>query len=85
MYDKVSDYGIKCGSCGRTSRLLDFCKTPLGGDLPKDTFQCPACGFAWRVRGPKEMRTDRWGLTYYPEHPDQIEPGGRLIRVPRAL
>lgn len=34
---------ITCGACGHQADYLEFTRTPLFGDLPKDTFQCPKC------------------------------------------
>lgn len=45
---------MTCGWCGHRADLDEFTRTPVGGDLPKNTFQCPACGRAFerRVSGP---------------------------------
>jgi hypothetical protein len=45
---------ITCGSCGQSADIDAFTRTPVGGELPKNTFQCPACGCAFerRVKGP---------------------------------
>jgi len=37
---------ITCGACGHEDDYILFTRTPIFGDLPKDTFQCPACGIA---------------------------------------
>lgn len=40
---------ITCGRCRHTADFFDFCRTPITGELPKDTFQCPNCRTAWRM------------------------------------
>lgn len=46
--------------CGHTADIDDFCRTPIGGELPKGHFQCPACNRAWR-RKESEHRILRFG------------------------
>ncbi len=38
---------ITC-KCGHTADLEEFCRTPIGGELPPGHFQCPRCGEAWK-------------------------------------
>lgn len=40
---------ITCGHCGHEADFFDFCKTPITGELPRGTHQCPACRKAWRM------------------------------------
>lgn len=40
---------LKC-ECGHSADLIEFCRTPIGGELPPGQFQCPGCGRAWRRR-----------------------------------
>lgn len=37
---------ITCGGCGHVGDFEGFVSTPVYGELPKNTFQCPACGLA---------------------------------------
>lgn len=38
--------------CGHVADLEEFCRTPIGGELPPGHFQCPKCTEAWkRVEG----------------------------------
>lgn len=39
---------LTCGHCGHQDELDCFCRTPIGGELPKGQYQCPACNIAWR-------------------------------------
>ena len=41
-------FAMRCNPCGHTAPMDDFCKTPIGGDLPHGTYQCPACRVAFR-------------------------------------
>jgi hypothetical protein len=45
---------ITCGRCFHEGDLDTFTATPIYGDLPPNTVQCPACGIAIekRVSGP---------------------------------
>jgi hypothetical protein len=40
---------LTCGTCGHKGEFDDFCKTPVGGDLPRGVYQCPVCNRAVRV------------------------------------
>jgi hypothetical protein len=39
---------IRC-ECGHEADIEAFCSTPINGDLPAGTYQCPSCWRAWRV------------------------------------
>lgn len=39
-----------CGGCGHQGELARFCRTEIGGDLPKNVYQFPACGLAIEKR-----------------------------------
>jgi ribosomal protein S27E len=45
---------IACGGCGHEADIDAFTRTAVFGELPKNTFQCPACGLAIerRMSGP---------------------------------
>jgi hypothetical protein len=63
-----------------------FCRTPVGGELPLDRYQCPQCRKGWRIRGPGEMTERFEGRGFLPDHPDAIrEPDDRLVRVGTVL
>ena len=51
---------LTCAHCGHTADLFDFCKTPITGELPEGTHQCPACRKAWRM---EVIETERHKLT----------------------
>jgi hypothetical protein len=38
---------MTCGQCGHQDDFLNFCHTPITGDLPRGTHQCPSCQKAW--------------------------------------
>jgi hypothetical protein len=40
---------LSCGKCGHTADFEEFCHTPIAGELPRGTHQCPACRKAWRM------------------------------------
>lgn len=42
---------IRCGvpRCGHVAPFGAFCTRPVSGQLPPGTWQCPACGEAWRT------------------------------------
>jgi len=64
----MSGIEITCGACGHRAGFAEFDGTPLGGPLPDDTFQCPACGHAWR-RAP----AGGWRTICGVRHPGRIE------------
>lgn len=39
---------MTCRFCGYEGELDDFCRTPVSGDLPRGTYQCPKCRRAIR-------------------------------------
>lgn len=48
---------ITCGKCGRAADIDLFTRTPVMGDLPRDHYQCPNCGAAFRrAHGPVTVR-----------------------------
>ncbi len=47
---------IKCGNCDYVGDIEEFSSTPIFGELPHDTFQCPACNFAIK-RQPRGWRS----------------------------
>jgi uncharacterized ferredoxin-like protein len=40
---------ITCGECEQTANLFDFCESRLGIELARDEFQCPNCGYHFKV------------------------------------
>lgn len=68
---------LKCGPCGHEADLFDFCRTPITGDLPKDTHQCPACKVAWRM---EIIEPGRWiGTDYF------IPPKRKAVQIESYL
>lgn len=42
--------------CGHEADIDEFCRTPVGGELPRGHYQCPQCRRAWSVRrGPPRV------------------------------
>lgn len=68
---------LKCGRCGHEADFFDFCRTPVGGDLPQGTHQCPKCLRAWRMEKREEGRWLAGGL--------YIPPGRRAVSIPSIL
>lgn len=42
-------FTIQC-KCGHEAPYELFTRTEIGGDLPKDHYQCPGCHEAWTYR-----------------------------------
>jgi hypothetical protein len=40
---------MSCCICGHQDDFEAFCSTPISGELPKGTHQCPKCNRAWRM------------------------------------
>lgn len=68
---------IICGACGHQADLDDFCRTAIGGELPKHTYQCPACSRAFQVRVTAPGTRYPSGL-YVPAPLQVVEVDGRL-------
>jgi hypothetical protein len=68
---------LECGKCGHESDFMDFCSTPITGDLPRGTYQCPSCKNAWRMEKFEEGQFLDGGL--------YIPPGCRPVAVPTIL
>lgn len=41
-----SGIGLSCGRCGHFDDISRFTRTPVFGELPRNNYQCPACGWA---------------------------------------
>lgn len=39
---------LTCGECGHEADFEEFRHTPINGELPGGTYQCPSCKGAWR-------------------------------------
>lgn len=63
---------ITCGQCGETSPFEDWTATPIGGDLPPGTYQCPACH-----RAIKRCATGGWRTLR--------APNGSTIHIPERI
>lgn len=68
---------LTCSKCGHTADFLEFCRTPITGELPAGTHQCPACRRAWRMEAITEGRWTSSGL--------YIPPGRRSVTIPTIL
>ena len=42
----ASGMGMSCGACGHFDDMARFTATAVFGELPRNQFQCPACGWA---------------------------------------
>ena len=51
-----------CGQCGHEADFFDFCRTPITGDLPSGTHQCPKCKKAWQMESQGKGRFYESGL-----------------------
>ena len=62
--------------CGYEGDFLEFRETPVGGELPRDHYQCPTCRRAWAiVTGPSRIG---WS--------GMVLPGKtRLVEIPSHL
>lgn len=50
-----------CGACSHQADIDLFCRTAISGELPKNTYQCPACGHAIERRfGPARLHPSGW-------------------------
>lgn len=68
---------LKCGKCGHEADYFDFCHTPITGELPNGTHQCPKCKKAWRMEIVEPGRHLADG--YY------IPPTRKAIQIPTIL
>lgn len=41
-------FTITC-SCGHNAPVDEFAATPIGGPLPRGSYQCPRCYRAWKI------------------------------------
>lgn len=68
---------LTCRHCGHTADLFDFTATPITGELPSGTYQCPACRRAWRM---EKTAPGRWTSSGF-----FIPPTMRAVAVPTML
>jgi hypothetical protein len=68
---------LKCGRCGHEDDFDLFCQTPIGGDLPPGTHQCPACKRAWRMESQGDGKRYPSGLV--------IPPTRKAVTIPTIL
>jgi hypothetical protein len=67
---------LTCGACGHEADLDEFTRTPIGGALPKNIFQCPRCHIAIEKRhGPARVLDSGFVM------PGKVE----LVRVQASL
>ena len=68
---------MTCGRCGYEADFLDFCHTPINGELPRGTHQCPACKRAWSMEKIEPDRRYASGL---------VIPGKRrAVEIPSIM
>lgn len=53
-------FTITCGRCGQPATLTRWKRRAIGGDLPANEFQCPACGLAFRRTANPDHATKSW-------------------------
>ena len=68
---------LTCGKCGHTADFEEFCRTPITGELPPGTHQCPYCRRAWKMEKFEEGRWLEGGLW--------IPAGRRAVTIPTIL
>lgn len=68
---------LTCGQCKHEADFFDFCRTPIGGELPRDTHQCPKCRKAWRMEIIEPGYVTRAG--YF------IPPKRKAVQIPTIL
>jgi len=57
----ASGMGMSCGQCGHFDDIGRFTATAIFGELPRNQFQCPACGWAIERRhGKPEVCPSGW-------------------------
>ena len=59
---------LKCGKCGHEDDFFEFTKTPVFGELPRGSHQCPSCKKAWKMEKVGEART--------------FQSGGEFLHIP---
>jgi hypothetical protein len=68
---------LTCAKCGHEADFFDFCRTPITGDLPSGTHQCPKCRKAWRMG--KSSDGQRFASGLY------IPPSYKSVSIPTIL
>lgn len=68
---------MTCVKCRHEADFFDFCTTPVTGELPNGTHQCPACRHAWRMEVVAPGRFYESGL--------YIPPERRAVVIPSVL
>jgi hypothetical protein len=66
-----------CGKCGYEADFFDFCRTPITGELPIGTHQCPKCRKAWKME-----KTDKG---HWLDSGLWIPSGRRAVTIPTIL
>ncbi len=66
-----------CGKCGHEADFFDFCRTPIIGELPNGTHQCPKCRKAWKMEQIDEG--------YWLDSGHWIPAGRRAVTIPTIL
>lgn len=58
---------VQCGQCKHVADIDEFASTVICGPLPPGRYQCPSCGFAWKL--------ERIGMA-------RVTPSGFVIPAP---
>jgi hypothetical protein len=53
---------LTCGKCRHEDDFDAFCQTPITGQLPPGTHQCPACKTAWKMEATESAKLYPSGL-----------------------
>lgn len=68
---------LTCPKCRHSADFFDFCRTPVTGELPSGTHQCPSCRHAWRMEA---VTKGRWiSADLY------IPPTRKAVTIPSIL
>jgi hypothetical protein len=68
---------LTCAQCGHEADFFEFCRTPITGDLPSGTHQCPSCRKAWRMEVTDPGQRYESGL--------YIPPTRKAVQIPTIL
>jgi hypothetical protein len=68
---------LTCGRCQHEADFFDFCSTPITGELPRDTHQCPKCRTAWHMEITEPGHVTRSGFF--------IPPTRKAVQIPTIL
>lgn len=65
---------LRC-RCGHEGDFMDFCQTPISGDLPSGQYQYSACHRSWTYRATGPSRIGWSGMVIPPDiRPVELPP-----------